>query len=389
MATTPRAYHSDAASQLQLWKDNSLGEDPRYLTTQLITYIGNKRSLIHVIGKALDQVRSRLNKNKLRAFDAFSGSGVVSRFLKAHSSSLFANDIEDFATAISKCYLTNRHTIDLSELYDILEFMNHNAETVDLQTGFIEELYAPADETNITRNDRVFYTKSNARRIDNYRRLIDRFPTRYRYLLLGPLLCKASVHANTAGVFKGFYRDRKTRVGRFGGTGSDALRRILGTIVIEPPVLSNYDCDYFVFQDNANSIAKQISNLDVTYVDPPYNQHPYGSNYFMLNLIVNYQRPREISQVSGIPADWKRSHYNVRTRALPALRDLLDSLESKFLIVSFNNEGFISRSEMLSLLQSLGDVQLYETRYNAFRGSRNFNNRSIHVIEQLFLVERR
>jgi adenine-specific DNA-methyltransferase len=58
-------------------------------------------------------------------------------------------------------------------------------------------------------------------------------------------------------------------------------------------------------------------------------------------------------------------------------------------LVSFNNEGFISPSEMRSLLDTLGSVEAFEMPYNAFRGSRNFNNRPIHVTEQLFLVERR
>jgi len=54
----------------------------------------------------------------------------------------------------------------------------------------------------------------------------------------------ASVHANTAGVFKGFYKDRRTQVGRFGGSGQDALARILGQVRIVPPVLSRFECDW-------------------------------------------------------------------------------------------------------------------------------------------------
>ena len=83
-------------------------EDPDYLRRQLITYIGNKRALLGPIGKAVETVKKRLNKTKLRAFDVFSGSGVVSRFLKAHASHLVSNDVEDYATAISHCYLRNR-----------------------------------------------------------------------------------------------------------------------------------------------------------------------------------------------------------------------------------------------------------------------------------------
>ena len=125
------------------------------------------------------------------------------------------------------------------------------------------------------------------------------------------------------------------------------------------------------------------------YVDPPYNQHPYGSNYFMLDLLVRYERPERISRVSGIPTDWQRSGYNVRAKSLPLLRELLETVDAPFLLVSFNNEGFISTDEMRGMLNDMGMVDVLETTYNAFRGSRNFYNRPIHVTEQLFLVERR
>ncbi len=81
-------------------------------------------------------------------------------------------------------------------------------------------------------------------------------PPDMRDLLPGPLLSEASIHANTAGVFKGFYKDRRTGVGRFGGTGSDALIRILGEITLEVPVLSNFECDYQVLQEDANTAAR-------------------------------------------------------------------------------------------------------------------------------------
>ena len=60
-------------------------EDPRYLTEQIVTYLGNKRSLLHFLGTGLEEVKSRLGKEKLRAGDLFSGSGIVARFLKKHS----------------------------------------------------------------------------------------------------------------------------------------------------------------------------------------------------------------------------------------------------------------------------------------------------------------
>ena len=373
--------------QMSLWSDQPPGEDPAYLSRQIVTYIGNKRSLLGPIGRAVQSVKRRLDRDRLRIFDVFSGSGIVSRSFKAHASTLISNDIEDYAAVIGRCYLRNRSTVDFQYLAGIVDDINHVVENGPCLPGLIAELYAPIDETHITEADRVFYTRDNARRLDAYRSLIESAPNDIRDLLLAPLLSEASIHSNTAGVFKGFYKDRRTKIGRFGGTGADALFRIKGEIVLEPPVLSRFECDCTVMQDDANHAVRQVHNLDLAYIDPPYNQHPYGSNYFMLNLLVQYRRPEQISHVSGIPTDWRRSGYNVRAQSLPLMSDLLHALQARFLLVSFNNEGFIPPNVMHALLEEIGTVEVFEVPYNAFRGSRNFNNRPIHVTEQLFLVE--
>ena len=46
--------------------------------------------------------------------------------------------------------------------------------------------------------------------------------------------------------------------------------------------------------------AKSCERVDIAYLDPPYNQHPYGSNYFMLNLIASYKKPSQISNSKGV-----------------------------------------------------------------------------------------
>ena len=365
------------------------GENPEYLTRQIVTYIGNKRALLGHIAAAVESVKERLGKRRLRIFDAFSGSGVVSRLFKAHAEEVVSNDIEPYAAAISRCFLTNRSEVDLESLRLAADELNASVDEAPYPRGFIEELYAPRDESRITRADRVFYTRENARRLDNYRRMMDELPPQTRAMLMGPLLSEASVHANTAGVFKGYYKDRLTGIGRFGGSGSDALSRIRGRIVLSSPVLSNFECDYSVCQGDANAVAPRLGGLDLAYLDPPYNQHPYGSNYFMLNLLLSYERPEHISRVSGIPRDWRRSGYNVRAQALPLFERLLESLDASFVLVSFSDEGFTSTDTMHATLSRFGAVETFSTRYNAFRGSRSFRNRSVHVNEYLFLVDRR
>ena len=375
--------------QKALWDNHPAVEDADYLSSQLLTYIGNKRALLNNISQAVERVKCRLGRDRLRVFDVFAGSGVVSRFLKAHASLLVSNDFEDYAAIVARCYLRNRSTVDFRRLAHVVDDLNARVDSETFPMGFIEELYASEDENHITAEDRVFYTRDNARRLDNYRRMLASVPSDLREMVLGPLLSEASIHANTAGVFKGFYKDRHTGIGRFGGSNGDALLRIRGPIRLVPPVLSRFECDVQVMQSDANSAAREVNNLDLAYVDPPYNQHPYGSNYFMLNLLVHYQRPTEISKISGIPTDWRRSGYNTKAQSLHLLRDLLHTLDSRFLLVSFNDEGFVKPDTMMALLRQLGSVQVLEMQYNTFRGSRNLRNRDIHVTEHLFLVERK
>ncbi|MDR2257790.1 MAG: DNA adenine methylase, partial [Treponema sp.] len=188
-------------------------EDEQYLTRQLITYIGNKRALLNFIGAGVRKVQARLNKKKLASFDVFSGSGIVARFLKQFSHLVVVNDLEKYSAVINRCYLSNYDELDIAGLKkqhrEILKGLSDSC----LKGGIISELYAPQDEKRIRADDRVFYTVRNARYIDTARRLIEKLPEKDRAFFLAPLLSEASIHANTSGVFKGFYKDRETGIG--------------------------------------------------------------------------------------------------------------------------------------------------------------------------------
>ena len=362
------------------------GENPRFLQEQIITYLGNKRRLLDFIGRAVAQVRKRLGGRKLRCFDAFAGSGIVSRYLKQHSDQLFTNDLEDYARVLNTCYLANSDTVQAAGLPGLHEELLSKIEAAP-RPGLLAELYAPADDARILPGERVFYTRRNAVYLDTARQLIGELPEHLQPFFLAPLLCEASVHTNTAGIFKGFYKD-KTGLGKFGGRGANALQRILAPISLPLPIFSNFDCEHHVLQSDATAAAAVLPEQDLVYLDPPYNQHPYGSNYFMLNLLLNYERPQHISRVSGIPAGWNRSAYNKRAQVQLALDTLLTTLPARFILISYNSEGFIPLPEMLTLLRKHGKVEHMQTDYATFRGCRNLRSRALSVKEYLFLLEK-
>jgi adenine-specific DNA-methyltransferase len=368
------------------------GVDDAYLSEQIITYIGNKRGLLGDIEGCVADVRERLGGGRLRCADLFAGSGVVSRMLKSHSDKLIVNDIERYSRIINECYLTNRSDFDDAAYEKYRRVVDAAARGFDLR-GPISENYAPEDDNDIHEGERVFYTSENARVIDSYRAAIDKVPEDMRKFYLAPLLYEASVHVNTSGVFKGFYKDPETGIGKFGGEGENALRRILGRIELKKPVLSSAECEVDVRSEDANALAEKLADeegeLDMIYLDPPYNQHPYGSNYFMLNVIADNKVPENVSRVSGIPEDWNRSPYNSSRGAREAFEDLIEKAKAKYLIISYNSEGFISFDDMEDILSKRGDVECRKIKYNTFRGSRNLRNRNRYVNEYLFTVKER
>ncbi len=342
--------------------------------------------MLGFINEAFEWIINDYRKDKLIIADMFSGSGIVSRYFKRFAKKLIANDLEGYSYTLNKCYLSNTKDLELNKLKKWHNFLIDKL-NVTLKKGFISKLYAPKDSNKIKKGERCFFTTRNAMFIDTCRQLINEIPDKYRVYFIAPLLTEASVKNNTSGVFKGFYKNSKTGIGQFGGNDENALSRIKKEIELPFPIFSNFNCDLEIFKEDANTLINELELVDVMYLDPPYNQHPYGSNYFMLNLINDYIEPKNISEISGIPVDWNRSMYNKSKEAKNAFEQLCINAKAKYILISFNSDGYISKKEMLSILNKIGSIKVYEKNYNTFRGSRNLRSRNIHVKEYLYLVK--
>lgn len=363
-------------------------ENPDFLKTQIITYLGNKRRLLPEIEKVILPIKTMLQKEKIVFADIFSGSGIVSRMMKQHSSKIIANDIENYSYLINSCYLSNKSDFPKEKCQKLREKIIETAKNEKI-LGIITENYAPKNDEKIENGERVFYTHENAILIDTYRTLIDKIvDENEKKYFLAPLVTDASIHVNTSGVFKGFYKDKNTGVGCFGAVGKNALPRIFGKIELNEPVFSNFSSELELYQKDAVLLSSELKNVDVAYLDPPYNQHPYGSNYFMLNLIIKNSLDVAISRVSGITQDWNRSAFNKAKTALKSLEKIIENLDAKFIIISYNSEGFVKFDEMTDILKKHGKFQTIKIAYNTFRGSRNLRDRDIHVTEYLFVLEK-
>jgi adenine-specific DNA-methyltransferase len=356
----------------------------------MLTCIGNKRKLVSHIRDIVDEVRTILSKDKLNIVDGFAGSSVVSRELSYLSDNLYTNDMELYSYLMAYCYLVYPTEHQKERISHHIHRMNEIAENGPYHEGIISKLYAPKDSKDIKEGERCFYTRENALIIDTLRKYIsEHIETELVNYCLVPLLNKASINTNTAGVFKGFYK--KGAIGCFGGKGENALSRITKAIRLDIPIWNPSTYNAFPSNKDINVLVNELPNdIDIMYLDPPYNQHPYGSNYFMLNIIAKNEEPIEISTISGIPTDWTKSNYNKHRTAVLSMGKLMaDGLaKSTYILISYNNEGIITEGDWKTLFEQY-NVKKYEIKYDTYKGSRNLNERSAKVVEIMYLVSKR
>ena len=92
-------------------------ENEKYLTEQIITYLGNKRKLLKHIDTEINHILDELKIEQANICDLFSGSGIVARLLKQYSKKLYVNDLEKYSCLINDCYLTNQEDFN-EEFYN-------------------------------------------------------------------------------------------------------------------------------------------------------------------------------------------------------------------------------------------------------------------------------
>jgi adenine-specific DNA-methyltransferase len=360
-----------------------------YVYQTMLTCIGNKRKLVSHIRSIICEIKNNLSKDKLNIVDGFSGSSVVSRDLSYIANNIYTNDLELYSYIMAYCYLVKPSDIQKEKIINHINIMNEIAENGPYIEGIICKYYAPKNTDDIKEGERCFYTRENALIIDTLRKYIsDNVEPDISNYCIAPLLNKASINTNTSGVFKGFYKNNN--IGCFGGKGKHALTRIKKPIRLDIPIWNNLEYNAYISNKDINILVNELpEDIDIIYLDPPYNQHPYGSNYFMLNIIAKNEEPENISYISGIPKIWNKSNYNNKN-AIYSMKDLLMNgiAKSKYLLISYNNEGIIKEDDWKKLFEPY-NVKKYEIKYDTYKGCRNLKERNNKVVEIMYLISKK
>ncbi len=343
-------------------------------------------------------------KPGLKFFDVFAGSGIVSRLGKELNFEVFTNDWERYSYILNNGFIRT-NSRDISKIFgseeafsNLLEFLN-DLPKPDKEDLYISKYYAPRsfdiDDVDF-RKERLFYTRDNALIIDKIRNYIElnyqkEEDAEAKNILLSILIYKAATHNNTSGVFKAFHKG-------FGGHNRDAMKRIITPIRMSRPILIDSVFPVHVFQEDSNELVRKMNNVDIAYLDPPYNQHQYGSNYHMLNTISLWDKipaPLELNdkgilkEKAAIRKDWvnTKSSYCYQDSAISSFRDLLENLDARYILISYSTDGIIPFDIMKDICTKKGKISIVTNEYTRYRGGKQSNNRINTNIEFILTID--
>lgn len=308
----------------------------------MIKYLGSKRKLLPHILQAVQDFAPRAQS----IIDLFSGTSRVGHAFKKQGYQVFANDINAYAYWLGKCYVECDREDVWQEAADKLEEFNH----LKGYRGYF---------TNHFCEEARFFHPQNGERIDAIRDALAQAKLRpevYAVLLVA-LMEAADRVDSTCGIQMAYLKEWAPR----------ALKPIQLRMPDVLPVSVYGKGKAFCF--TALEASQQLQ-ADVAYLDPPYNQHSYLGNYHIWETLVRWDNPDWYGKAhKRVDVQERKSPLNSRKTFLDEFSKIIDNLECSTLIVSFNNEGFINRDDMESMLAKRGSVETRVINYKRYVGA--------------------
>ncbi len=127
---------------------------------------------------------------------------------------------------------------------------------------------------------------------------------------------------------------------------------------------------------------------DLLYADPPYNSRQYLPNYHVLETIARYDNP-VIHGVTGMRNyQAQKSDFCTVRGVEGAFRRLIENAQTRYILISYNNEGLLSTEQLTSLCceyAKINTFQLYEIDYRRYNNAKTTYG---GVMEQLYFFEK-
>ena len=321
-----------------------------------LNYIGSKRSLLDF----LNHVKSENTENVNTIGDLFAGTGSVGTYFSENypEVNIISNDTEYYSYVINYANLINIYSPEIEEIITKLNDLPG-------KSGLIHQTYSPKGE-------RLYFTEENAKKIDSIREYIEKYKNKeFYYFLLASLIEAADKIANVSCVYGAFLKKFKKSASK--------------PIIIKP-------IHKKTVQNSKNVVLqkdiKEVNQtFDLVYLDPPYNSRQYSANYFVLNYIAHYNPEIKIKGKTGIFCEYFKSDYCSKVKAKETFKSLIKSLKTRYIMLSYNNEGILKPEEIKEILLKEGRVVLYEKQYKKFKAQKNVKENFVY--EYCYLLDKK
>ena len=306
----------------------------------MIKYLGSKRALMPVLETLFAASEAST------AADLFTGTTRVAAAMKSAGMTVTAVDTASYSEVFAKTYIElDADKVNAKELADAVAQLN----SLPPSSGYFTEVFCE--------KARYFQTK-NGERIDAIRNFIEsQYKESWLYFpLLSSLLIAADKVDSTTGVQMAYLK-------------SWSRRSFLDLELVTPELLSGSGRSV---RGDAIEEAKQLNSIDLAYLDPPYNQHRYFGNYHIWETLVRWDEP-EYYGIANKRVDTRsaenKSAFNSKLTLPSALRSLISNLDAKTLVLSYNNESWLSRRELTDMCSGYESVTILDFDSKRYVGS--------------------
>ena len=327
-------------------------------------YIGSKARMI-------DFIESTMKKEKIEFssfLDLFGGTGIVGDFSNNQKTKVYVNDLLK-SNYLSYLAWFGNDKIDKKKLENIINKYNS---LNNLKDNYFSVNFGD-----------TYFSNNNCKRIGYIREDIENkylnneINMRERAILITSLLYAMDKIANTVGHYDAYRKN-----------GNLDKKLELCMLNLKSNINNKNNK---IFNEDSNELVRNIK-ADVVYIDPPYNSRQYSDAYHLLENVATWEKP----EVFGVAKKMKRNDIKSKycsVSAPLAFKDLIENINAKYIIVSYNNMGTkgagrsqakISDEDIMSALSSKGKVKVYETEFNQFNtGKTHIDNHK----ERLFICK--
>lgn len=302
----------------------------------MIKYLGSKRRLVGELGRLFTASGS------VSALDLFTGTTRVAQEFCRRGGYPTCVDTAAYSEVLAQAYVvTDAADVDAGELDEALARLRELPD----RRGYVTEVFCEQAR---------YFHPDNGLRIDAIRQGIDDLYGDHplRPVLLTSLLEAADRVDSTVGLQMAYLKEWAPR----------ALRPLRLVAPVLTPGTGR------AIRGDALTLVASLDPVDLAYLDPPYNQHRYFTNYHVWETLVRWDDPEHYGvackRVDARDAS-TRSPFNSRRTMPEALADVIAQVRAETVVVSFNNEGFVPLPDLVAMCEVRGhpvEVLAFDTR---------------------------